>query len=180
MARRRKVKHLPDGWLDYSPIKNVIADINVVPFKVPLPVQKFADDSLRDHKWTPSDVMVKVPDLGLVIDLTYKYPGYYEAVEFLENGVDYKKIGCPGHVIPPEATFKEFCDTIDNFRAEHPSLIIGVHCTHGINRTGYMICRYMVERCGYTAKQAFDTFAAMRGYEVERENYKEEITKISV
>jgi atypical dual specificity phosphatase len=25
---------------------------------------------------------------------------------------------------------------------------LGVHCTHGLNRTGYLICRYMVEKLG--------------------------------
>lgn len=24
--------------------------------------------------------------------------------------------------------------------------LIGVHCTHGLNRTGYMVCRYMRDR----------------------------------
>lgn len=24
--------------------------------------------------------------------------------------------------------------------------LIGVHCTHGVNRTGYLVCRYMIEQ----------------------------------
>lgn len=32
--------------------------------------------------------------------------------------------------------------------------LIGVHCTHGLNRTGYMVCRYMVETLGFTALEA--------------------------
>lgn len=23
--------------------------------------------------------------------------------------------------------------------------LIGVHCTHGLNRTGYLICRYLID-----------------------------------
>ena len=180
MVRKNKNKHIPDRWMDYEPIKHVIEEIKIVPFKVPLPIFRFHDDAIRGYKWTPSDVMHKIPDLGLVIDLTFKYPCYYEPMEFLENGVDYVKIGCPGHVIPPDKTFFNFCDTIDAFHQEHPELIIGVHCTHGINRTGYMICRYMVERRGFSAEQALKIFADMRGYEVERDNYIQKIHSLEM
>ena len=27
--------------------------------------------------------------------------------------------------------------------------LIGVHCLHGLNRTGYMICRYLIEKVQY-------------------------------
>lgn len=32
--------------------------------------------------------------------------------------------------------------------------VVGVHCTHGLNRTGYMVCRYMRDRLGIPAKEA--------------------------
>lgn len=32
--------------------------------------------------------------------------------------------------------------------------LIGIHCTHGLNRTGYMVCRYMRDRLGFPAKDA--------------------------
>lgn len=33
---------------------------------------------------------------------------------------------------------------------------IGVHCTHGINRTGYFICNYMVHRLGFNVQDAIN------------------------
>ena len=32
--------------------------------------------------------------------------------------------------------------------------LIGVHCTHGVNRTGYLICRYLIERLDWTPNDA--------------------------
>ena len=32
--------------------------------------------------------------------------------------------------------------------------VIGVHCTHGVNRTGYMVCRYMISKLGFAPDQA--------------------------
>lgn len=39
---------------------------------------------------------------------------------------------------------------VDNFVGK----IIVVHCTHGVNRTGFMVCRYMMERLRLTADAA--------------------------
>ena len=32
--------------------------------------------------------------------------------------------------------------------------MIGVHCTHGVNRTGYMVCCYMISKLGFAPDQA--------------------------
>lgn len=32
--------------------------------------------------------------------------------------------------------------------------LVGVHCTHGLNRTGYMVCRYMRDRLGISPHDA--------------------------
>ena len=34
--------------------------------------------------------------------------------------------------------------------------LIGVHCTHGLNRTGYMICRYLIQKLKWEPKKAID------------------------
>ena len=34
--------------------------------------------------------------------------------------------------------------------------LIGVHCTHGVNRTGYLICRYLIEKLDWDPQKAID------------------------
>lgn len=176
---KRKREKVPDRWLEYEPINNIQCDVKIVPFKTPLHLFQFHDNLMQEHKWTPVDVMERVPNLGLVIDLTYKTPCYYNPLDFLENGVGHEKILCEGHVIPPDSIFHKFCDTVDAFLCENPDLIVGVHCTHGVNRTGYMICRYLVEKRGYTAENALKEFALMRGYPLERDNYKDHLYSVA-
>ncbi|CAG9562453.1 unnamed protein product [Danaus chrysippus] len=53
--------------------------------------------------------------------------------------------------------------------------LIGVHCTHGLNRTGYMVCRYMRDRLGISAQEAIEEFQNARGYAIERQNYVADI-----
>ena len=70
---------------------------------------------------------------------------YYDPLALTgSSNIAVVKVACDGHDGPPtpEQT-KAFVDACDVFWAEHPDKAIGVHCTHGFNRTGYMICSYL-------------------------------------
>lgn len=43
-----------------------------------------------------------------------------------------------------------------NFSTELDKLI-GVHCTHGCNRTGLMICTYLVSNSNFSAEKAIES-----------------------
>lgn len=47
-------------------------------------------------------------------------------------------------------------------------LLIGVHCTHGINRTGYLISRYLIDRCDWSADAAMGGKAMLYSYMTEK------------
>ena len=49
--------------------------------------------------------------------------------------------------------------------------LVGVHCTHGLNRTGYLVCRFLVEKRGWQPEEAIRVFDEARGHKQERENY---------
>lgn len=87
-------------------------------------------------------VSMKGRKIGLVIDLTFT-TRYYDPASFKDKNILYKKIFMPGRVIPEMALMHEFYDTIDNFEADNRDNndVILVHCTHGLNRTGYMVCK---------------------------------------
>ncbi|XP_051897238.1 RNA/RNP complex-1-interacting phosphatase-like [Pristis pectinata] len=53
--------------------------------------------------------------------------------------------------------------------------LIGVHCTHGVNRTGYLICRYLIDVDGMDPHEAIDLFNKSRGYPIERQNYIQDL-----
>lgn len=39
---------------------------------------------------------------------------------------------------------------------------LGVHCSHGFNRTGFLIVAYLVEKLNYDVNSAIAQFAAAR------------------
>ncbi|GFR22760.1 hypothetical protein TNCT_13261 [Trichonephila clavata] len=179
MGRNKKI---PDRWLDYHPMKEALYDARIVPIKCPLPISRFQNEAMYQYRWTPADVMHKIPNLGLVIDITNKQPAYYDPNEFIHNGIDFVKIRCVGHNVPDDSVFFRLCDVINTFlmRNSGNDRIIALHCTHGINRTGYLICRYLIEHLRYSPQEAIHTFSLKRGYPIERENYIEDLYKIYI
>ncbi|XP_031574699.1 RNA/RNP complex-1-interacting phosphatase homolog [Actinia tenebrosa] len=178
-------KRVPDRWREYkscswTPIKNE----RIISFKTPLS-KKFAtgmegDEGLvHSERFTPSDLINELDKkslhLGMVLDFTFT-KRYYDPTELTEKGIIYKKMMCPGHEIPKEEDIKRFEYEVFSFlENDKTGALVGVHCTHGINRTGYMVCRYLIDCKGYEPEDAIKAFNDARGYPIERENYLEDL-----
>lgn len=167
---------IPDRWEDYSAMGKPIAGTRFICFKVPL--CKYLCDNLDDDslRFGPKDLIKLSEDsdikLGIVIDLTNTHR-YYRPNEITDLGLEYCKIKTEGHVVPDKAVRKQFFDRVDAFIYDNPDneKLIGVHCTHGLNRTGYLVCKYMIERMSIAPDTAVKAFNEARGYKIERENY---------
>ncbi|CUT98715.1 RNA:RNP complex 1 interacting phosphatase [Echinococcus multilocularis] len=70
---------------------------------------------------------------------------------------------------------QRFLEIVKDVDDESPGGVIAVHCTHGVNRTGYLICRYLVDALGWDPDEAIEEFARARGHPIERENYIEDL-----
>lgn len=166
---------LPKGWLNYCAVGGVIEGTPFIPFKVPLS-KSFLRQLPTEKHWTLDHVFWNIPRIGMVIDLTNS-TRYYNPQSLLANGVIHKKIFCEGRgTLPGDAKVKVFMDAVAEFSARYPDKLIGVHCTHGLNRTGYMICRYMMEKLSIPADTAISAFATARGHPIERPTYLDDLT----
>uniref|UniRef100_A0A0K0DUF2 TYR_PHOSPHATASE_2 domain-containing protein n=1 Tax=Strongyloides stercoralis TaxID=6248 RepID=A0A0K0DUF2_STRER len=176
---------LPKGWSTYkSPIGSVIEGTQFLPFKTPLHNSYFALHGTRlppEATFRPQDLIdhckKKNINLGLIIDLT-STNRYYDKYEFIRKKIRHYKLPCSGHEIhqnEPKAI--KFIQIVHEFLSDKKNRekIIGVHCTHGLNRTGYMICRYMTDVLGISAKNATEAFERARGYPMVRVQYKEHL-----
>uniref|UniRef100_A0A8C4UDH5 RNA/RNP complex-1-interacting phosphatase n=1 Tax=Falco tinnunculus TaxID=100819 RepID=A0A8C4UDH5_FALTI len=165
-----KKNTIPDGWRSLTPVGQPIPGTRFIAFKVPLkgainqrltPTQKF----------TPKDLIAAMKalnvELGLVIDLTYT-TRYYE-VKDLPKSVQYKKLYTVGLEVPDNATILQFKKWVRKFLWENAGneKLIGVHCTNGINRTGYLICRYLIDVEGWDPEAAIQAFGDARGHRMD-------------
>ncbi|XP_067857494.1 RNA/RNP complex-1-interacting phosphatase-like isoform X2 [Heptranchias perlo] len=149
-----------------------------LPFKVPL--KKLYDNRLLPTEiFSPTDLLRQIKeqseDLGKIIDLTFTQR-YYDSKE-LPEGLQYLKICTAGHEIPNAKIILSFKRAVKTFLSDNVDndKLVGVHCTHGVNRTGYLICRYLIDVDGMDPHVAIDLFSKSRGYPIERQNYIEDL-----
>uniref|UniRef100_A0A5K3F219 TYR_PHOSPHATASE_2 domain-containing protein n=1 Tax=Mesocestoides corti TaxID=53468 RepID=A0A5K3F219_MESCO len=171
----------PPRWLDYNPVGKPLRGTWLLPVKLPIPKEK--SFHIPRHLWfTDNDLLNFCSDLGHplsgIIDLTYT--NYYDPQLFTRRGVKYAKIFVEGHAIPSASTVKSILMffvqslTKSNVFADD---MIAIHCTHGVNRTGYLICRYLIDVLGWSANEAISEFELARGYPIERDNYLEDLRR---
>ncbi|KRZ78523.1 Uncharacterized protein T10_9291 [Trichinella papuae] len=180
---------IPKGWLAYSKHGDPLLGTPFICSKCPLKKSLCKKINCETDWFTPHDLKCCIRDLGLslrlVIDLTAT-DRYYDPSEFLTNGIDVVKIpfnfynsnnGKEG--LPAASVMEKFYETVDNFihRNRDPNSVICVHCTHGVNRTGYFICKYLIERKGWKPKKALEEFITTRGHEISKEAFVEDILK---
>jgi protein-tyrosine phosphatase len=96
--------------------------------------------------------------LGMIINAT-NTERYYDSREISNLSVEYRKLPISGRsFVESENLVKAFVKIVDDFLEQNNEndLLIGVHCTDGVNRAGYLICRYMIDRLGMSINDALN------------------------
>ncbi|XP_011878748.1 PREDICTED: RNA/RNP complex-1-interacting phosphatase [Vollenhovia emeryi] len=161
---------VPDRWLEYKPFGDAIKGTKIIAFKVPLK-DAIAKNLEPEQQFTTKVLLQAFPHLKYIVDLTNTYR-YYDKKEFTNAGVKYEKIAIPGRKVPTMDIIQKFFKVMDDFTSTcGEGELIGVHCTHGVNRTGYLICRYLIQQLGWETEDSLKAFGEARGYPVERDIY---------
>ena len=58
----------------------------------------------------------------------------------------------------------EIASTMHSFIANNPEKLCVVHCTHGYNRTGLIVCTYFHEYDNMSLNEAVSLFRSRRSY----------------
>lgn len=117
-----------------------------------------------------------------VIDISHDNP-VYDPKNLEAGGIKYHKCATVSKVPPSDADVERFIDLVDKIRASRDKqqqrpgeeTLIGVHCHYGFNRTGFLIVCYLVERCGFSAKQAIEHFATSRPHGIKHVHFKDQL-----
>ena len=101
-------------------------------------------------------------DVGLVIDLSNHDCLYSDGI--LETGVRRVHVRNVAKSVPGVDAVAEVIETARAFwnDARFPKnaeKYVAIHCAYGFNRTGFVLCCYLVEMCGLSAAQALAAFA---------------------
>ena len=84
----------------------------------------------------------------------------YDSSKFLMRAITYPfDINCP----PPFELIQQFCEDVSAFLRADDKNVAVIHCCNGVQRTGIMICSYLLhDKIFYNANDALQFFAAAR------------------
>ncbi|RQM17942.1 hypothetical protein DD237_002644 [Peronospora effusa] len=179
----KKKDRIPDNWVDVAKMGTFIGTSRFVPLRVPLDAKYLPQfETKKDEIWTPTDFLATQQDQNLnikmIIDLTNTFKYYNGKNEFQNSGVKYVKIEIEGFRGPPQARdVARFMKIVDEFIANEPEGAIAVHCTHGLNRTGYLVVTYMVKRLNCSVTEALEAFKVARPPGLIKHMYIEDLYK---
>ncbi|XP_004514944.1 uncharacterized protein [Cicer arietinum] len=165
---------LPPGWLDCPASGQEIC--YMIPSKVPLG-ESFNDCIFPGKRYSFKQVVhqqrVLGRKLGLVIDLT-NTTRYYPVTDLKKEGIKHVKIQCRGRdSVPENSAVNQFVYEVIQFlsRQKQSKKYILVHCTHGHNRTGYMIVHYLMRSMSMSVTQAIKAFSEARPPGIYKPDY---------
>ncbi|EEF34492.1 mRNA capping enzyme, putative [Ricinus communis] len=164
---------LPPGWLDCPASGQEI--FGIIPSKVPLG-EAYNDCVPPGKRYSFKQVIhqqrVLGRKLGLVIDLT-NTTRYYTTTDLKKEGIKHVKIQCRGRdSVPDNASVNSFVYEVTQFFTRQKSKkYVLVHCTHGHNRTGYMVVHYIMRTMSMSVTQAIKLFAEARPPGIYKPDY---------
>lgn len=169
---------IPNRWL-HCPRKSLHLIVEkFLAFKTPLS-SKFDEQVPLQCRFPPSMIFeyckLKRIKIGLWIDLT-NTSRFYGKEEIENNECRYIKLSCRGHgETPSETQTNTFIGIVHNFISKYPLESIAVHCTHGFNRTGFLLVSYLVKKMDCDLEIALKMFAAARPPGIYKKDYLEEL-----
>lgn len=169
---------IPPRWL-HCPRKAIrLIQNKFLAFKTPLS-SAFDSQVPEECRFTVDMLFASLKSqkikLGLWIDLT-NTTRFYDKRCLEQYGCKYLKLQCRGHgETPSEEQTRTFVQVCKNFIMYNPLEVIGVHCTHGFNRTGFLIISYLVETDGTSVDAALAEFSNARPPGIYKADYLQEL-----
>ena len=149
-------------WLATEPFGKPIRLPNgkhVVAFKTPRTdlqwkSQNLSQKDVVDHYSNEHSLNVR-----FIIDLT-NTDKYYEFEATDEPKIEYYNMKTAGKEVPSEEFLEDFMARMETCieKMDKSEDVIGIHCTHGVNRAGYLIVYYLCKKHDIPLKEALDMF----------------------
>lgn len=171
---------IPPRWLNCPRKSSRLVGSRFLAFKTPLD-ERYDEQVTVENRFNPKMLFQAMKahkvKIGLWIDLT-NTTRFYDKRLVEEQECKYVKLQCRGHgETPPEEAVKTFISVCKNYIAQNPLDIVAVHCTHGFNRSGFLISAYLVEEFDWSIDMAVNEFSSAREPGIYKESYLKEIYK---
>ncbi|XP_059165251.1 mRNA-capping enzyme-like [Physella acuta] len=170
---------IPPRWL-HCPRKGQLIQDKFLPLKTPLDSRydpQVPEECRFNIDMLLNSLKVSKKKIGLFVNLCNTDRFYNkQEIETKEGGCCVTTLRCKGRSeAPTEEQTEAFIGLCEKFISKKPLEIIGVHCTHGFNRTGFLIVAYLVEKLSWSLDAAIRQFAQARPPGIYKQDYLDEL-----
>ncbi|KAG0341388.1 hypothetical protein BG004_006045 [Podila humilis] len=128
-----------------------------------------------DLQHSPSAFLAQHKEVGFIVDISLDAPPY-QTTDFEGTFVTYSKVPTVSKIPPSREDVQRFIDHCKTCWQQKPGVDIAVHCHYGFNRTGFMICSFLIEEQNYTVAEALTHFHDARPPKgIRHEHFKGEL-----
>ncbi|ODV62920.1 triacylglycerol lipase ASCRUDRAFT_74369 [Ascoidea rubescens DSM 1968] len=112
-----------------------------------------------DDNHSPSILELKNPDIVAIIDISADLPPYNPTTL---KRIKYYKLATVSKIPPDSLMVRKFISLVDDILFNQPNQLsdprVVVHCHYGFNRTGFLICCYLIEKLSWSVADAVLSF----------------------
>jgi len=151
-------------WGDYTSCGESVGKTKFVPMKTPLSLEFLESTEKYAHILTVEKMLytqreTKQREVTMIIDLSNHECLYEEDIPEEVHRVHVRNIA---KSIPNIECCTKVMKEATRHWKKHPEEYIAIHCAYGFNRTGFVVCCYLVEKEKMTAEEALEAFALAR------------------
>ncbi|KAF9401735.1 hypothetical protein BGX21_000801 [Mortierella sp. AD011] len=111
----------------------------------------------EENKWS----LKNTEKVGFIVDISKDEPPYRTS-DFEATSITYTKLPTVSKIPPSKEDVERFIAHCSACWEQKPGVEIAVHCHYGFNRTGFLICAYLIQNQGYTVAEAIRHFESTR------------------
>ena len=165
-------------WGDYESCGDVVRGTRLIPMKTPLSPRYVEENCV--NALTMESLMrgqrARGREIGLIIDLT-NHDCLYE--DDIPSDVARVHVRNVAKAVPSASDVRKATEAANKFLATagNENKYIAVHCAYGFNRTGFVICCYLVQMFGATPAEAMELFAEARPPGLKHLHFRHELVE---
>lgn len=164
-------------WGDYASFGTPVEPSRFIPMKTPLSPSLLQEDTFENVLTLPTLLAEQTAmgrKVGLIIDLSNHDCLYLDDVTDDMERVHVRNVA---KSIPNVECTSEVIRVATEFWRRKPEQYVAIHCAYGFNRTGFVLCCYLIEVCGLSAEEALSSFATARSPGVKHERFKDALKR---
>lgn len=175
-GRYQKRDLIPSRWINCPLFGELVEGTHFVPMKTPLG-RKYNHMLYPSHQFQPEVFFKSQSEKGRNVVQIVSFANTKERYDNVDvNDIPIEWIQC-GKEAPQQHHFERFMECYSKLKLNRTD-VVAIHCTHGFNRTGFIIVRFLVETMNMNVIDALRTFQIARPPGIYKKDYVQSLLEL--